>query len=274
MAPTHARAWRAALLLVVSAAGIVGVALHGPIPQDPAYHAFSDRRTLLGVPHFWNVVSNLPFALAGIVGLVVVAQRPRGMLGENALAYGLFFAGAVIVAAGSAYYHLDPTNATLVWDRLAMTIALMAFFDVVIAEHLDARFARRALLPLVGIGIASVAYWAVSERHGAPDLRPYAVVQFLPLVLVPMILLLYPSRLTGVRVHWLILACYAVAKGFELADGPVHRALGAVSGHTLKHGAAAAGVFVLAWGLRRRVPAGAGPGEPITTSPTRRRAPG
>ncbi|RPJ59548.1 MAG: hypothetical protein EHM24_27820 [Acidobacteria bacterium] len=29
------------------------------IPQDPSYHHFADQRTILGVPHFWNVASNL-----------------------------------------------------------------------------------------------------------------------------------------------------------------------------------------------------------------------
>ena len=227
--------------------GIAGVALSGPIPQDPAYHAFSDQREILGVPHFWNVVSNVPFALAGILGLCVIARRPRGMIAENALAYVLFFAGAILIAAGSGYYHLNPTNETLLWDRLPMTISLMAFFDVVIGEHVGARLARRALLPLVAVGIASAAWWGLSE-----DLRPYAIVQFLPMVLIPLILILYPSRLTGVSLLWSVLACYALAKIFELLDAPIYRALGIVSGHTLKHVAAAGAVFVLALGLRSR----------------------
>jgi hypothetical protein len=252
---------RLVLLIAVAVVATICVIAYGPIPQDPAYHAFSDQRTILGIPHFWNVVSNVPFAVAGIVGLTVVARRPAGMIAGNARAYVLFFAGAVLIAFGSTWYHLDPTNGTLLWDRLPMTISLMAFFDVIVGEHVDARFARRALLPLVAVGIASAAYWGVSERLGRSDLRPYAIVQFLPLLLIPIILLTYPSRFTSVSVHWLILGCYGIAKVLELFDGPIHRALGVTSGHPLKHVAAAAAMFVLAWGLDRRVP------RPVGESP-------
>jgi hypothetical protein len=245
---------RLVLLVAVAVVATIALVAYGPIPQDPAYHAFSDQRTILGIPHFWNVVSNVPFAIAGLLGLAVVARRPAGMIAENALAYALFFAGAVLIAVGSSWYHLSPTSATLVWDRLPMTISLMAFFDIVIGEHVDARFARRALLPLVAIGIASAAYWGISERFGRSDLRPYAIVQFLPLLLIPIMLVAYPSQFSKVFVHWLILGCYAVAKVFELLDGPVHRALGVMSGHPLKHVTAAAAMFVLVWGLNRRAP--------------------
>jgi hypothetical protein len=245
---------RRLMLPSVAVVAAIGVVAYGPIPQDPAYHAFSDQRTILGIPHFWNVVSNAPFAIAGILGLAVVARRPTGMIAENALAYVLFFAGAVLIAFGSSWYHLSPTNATLVWDRLPMTISLMAFFDLVIGEHVDVRFARRALLPLVAIGIASAAYWGISERLGRSDLRPYAIVQFLPLLLIPIMLVAYPSRLTRVAVLWVILGCYGLAKVFELLDGPIHRMVGVVGGHPLKHLAAAAAIFVFVWGLDRRAP--------------------
>ena len=42
---------------------LIGLGFLPPIAQDPLYHAFADQRALLGVPHFWNVVSNLPFVL-------------------------------------------------------------------------------------------------------------------------------------------------------------------------------------------------------------------
>jgi hypothetical protein len=242
------------LLLAIAAIATVVVVAYGPIPQDPAYHAFADQRTILGIPHFWNVVSNLPLAIAGILGLAVIARRPPGMIAENALAYVVFFAGAVLIAAGSSWYHLDPTNSTLVWDRLPMTLSLMAFFDIVIGEHVDVRFAKRALLPLVAVGIASAAYWGISEHLGRSDLRPYAIVQFLPLLLIPIIVAAYPSRLTQVSVLWAILGFYGIAKLFELLDLPIHRALGVIGGHPLKHLAAAAAIFVLVWGLDRRAP--------------------
>ena len=62
------------LLAVVTLVTVVALLRHGPIPQDPAYHAFADTRRIAGIPNFWNVVSNLPFLLAGLYGL---ARRSR-----------------------------------------------------------------------------------------------------------------------------------------------------------------------------------------------------
>jgi len=41
-----------------------------PIPQDLNDHGFTDDRTILGVPNFLNVVSNLPFLVVGAAGIV------------------------------------------------------------------------------------------------------------------------------------------------------------------------------------------------------------
>ena len=111
---------------------IVVVFFIPPIPQDPAYHDFVDQRTLHGVPNFWNVASNLPFVIAGLLGLLVLLGRKPlpGGLPELKWAYVVFFAGVLLTGFGSAYYHLDPTNESLVWDRLPMTLAFMAFFPL------------------------------------------------------------------------------------------------------------------------------------------------
>ena len=49
-------------------ASLAALPLLPPIPQDQSYHRFADQRTLLGVPNFWNVVSNLPFIAVGAGG--------------------------------------------------------------------------------------------------------------------------------------------------------------------------------------------------------------
>jgi hypothetical protein len=51
------------------AASLVALLLPPPLPRDQDYHDFADRRTLLGVPNFWNVVSNIPFIVTGALGL-------------------------------------------------------------------------------------------------------------------------------------------------------------------------------------------------------------
>jgi hypothetical protein len=53
------------ILLGLMAASLLGLLLVPAIPQDQAYHQFADQRTLLGIPNFWNVVSNIPFVVVG-----------------------------------------------------------------------------------------------------------------------------------------------------------------------------------------------------------------
>src|ERR1700746_1848008 len=56
-------------LLVLMVMSLAVLLLLPPIPQDQSYHQFADQRTLLGIPNFWNVVSNLPFLVVGAAGL-------------------------------------------------------------------------------------------------------------------------------------------------------------------------------------------------------------
>ena len=56
---------RIPVLLLVTACGIMVALLLPPIAQPPGYHDFADQRSLFGIPHIWNVLSNLAFVLAG-----------------------------------------------------------------------------------------------------------------------------------------------------------------------------------------------------------------
>ncbi len=207
------------------------------------------------MPNGWDVLSNLPFLLVGLLGLFSLCRgRAPGCLSALRPAYICFFAGTALVGLGSAYYHLAPTNETLVWDRLPMTVAFMAFFSIVVGEHLGANKGARLLVPLLIVGGLSVVYWALTERAGHGDLRPYIFVQFVPLLLVPVILLLFPSALSGSGYFWGVLAAYGVAKALEHWDVPIFHALGGLSGHTLKHLAAALGTFFVWLAVTRRRP--------------------
>jgi hypothetical protein len=84
------------------------------------------------------------------------------------------------------------------------------------------------------LGAASVAYWAWSERQGAGDLRPYGLVQFLPVLLLPLILLIFPGSRSSARWLWGTVALYVVAKVAEQLDRPMYDTLG-FSGHSIKH---------------------------------------
>jgi ceramidase len=224
-----------------------------PIPQDPGYHDFADQRTLFGIPHFWNVVSNLPFVMVGLVGMRKVGRgRLQGGLPDLRANYFLFFLGMVLIGLGSGYYHLAPSNRTLVWDRLPMAVSFMAFFSAVLGEHWSGRLGQSVLAPLVLLGVLSVLYWYGTELTGHGDLRPYALVQFLPGLLLPVLLLGFPSAVAGSGYVWAVLAAYTLSKILEWQDAAVLQVLGQLSGHSLKHVSAAAAGYLFLVALERR----------------------
>lgn len=237
-------------LLVLAGVGVaaaVWLLARPPFAQDRAYHAFADQRPLLGLPHCLNVVSNLPFLVVGALGLIRFekCRQPYSSRPAWLSPYGLFFVGVGLTAAGSTYYHLDPINDRLVWDRLPMTVAFMALFSALIGERIDTRLGERLLWPLVALGLASVGYWHWSEQQGHGDLRYYYLVQFYPMLAIPLLLVLFPARYTR-SADWLIaLACYVLAKIVEHRDPEVYRLGQWVSGHTLKHLLAALGAYFI-----------------------------
>jgi hypothetical protein len=234
-------------LLVLTALLALGTILtQGPIPQDVSYHLFVDTREIGSIPNFWNVVTNIPFAIVGLLGIYQSrSPRTQGILHQARTAYILLFFGTFLIAFGSSYYHLAPDNQTLVWDRLPMTIAFMALFSIIISEFVSIRSGKALLLPLILAGILSVVYWHLSEIRGQGDLRFYALVQFYPMLASPIILVCFHSRCSHVQAYWWLLLLYTLAKLFELLDGEVFELLGFISGHSLKHLTAALGLYVL-----------------------------
>jgi len=223
------------------------------IPQDPAYHEFSDTRHILGIPNFWNVASNLPFLMIGAAGLLHLSRHAEQLRATGlATAYAVFFAGVLLTAFGSSWYHLAPANITLIWDRLPMTIGFGALISIIIGEFVAIRIAQHLLLPLLILGFGSVAYWAWSEAQGAGDLRPYAIVQFLPMLLIPVILFRYRTQQGAAHYYWWMLVCYLLAKLLEYFDGAIFDFGQLISGHSLKHVAAAATAGILLLALQRR----------------------
>ena len=233
------------IFIGISLVAVTAMFFIPPIPQDPLYHQFADNNSFLSIPNTLNVLTNLVFAGVGALGLYwLLLRKSLLVLNEIHSAYLLFFAGLILVAIGSGYYHWAPDNLTLIWDRLPMTIAFMAFFSILLAERISIPLARRLLPLLLTAGIASVVYWYYSEQIGQGDLRPYALIQLLPIVLTPLILLMFPSRFTRSADIWWFLVCYLIAKVFEQLDGQLFDWLVVISGHSLKHIAAGIGCLV------------------------------
>ena len=241
------------LLMSLILIGLVAIFVI-PVSQDPEYHNFEDKRKYYGIMNFWNVVTNIPFIIIGITGFFKIHKRRlSGFLSDLSRAYLAFFTGLVLTGFGSGYYHLNPSNSTLVGDRMAITITFMSFLVLIIGESISIKTASRLLVPLIFLGLSSVIYWNITENLGKGDLRFYALVQFLPIVLIPLILLLYGSCLSGRRWILAIVLVYGVAKVAEIFDEKIFELMG-FSGHSLKHLIAAFGAFLFLRGLELRKP--------------------
>jgi hypothetical protein len=233
---------RRLIVLAVGLAATLGLLLFDRIPQDAKYHLFADTDTLGSVPNFWNLTSNWPFL---VVGAFALWRLPRLAVSESLPAYSVLSVGIMLVGFGSAYYHYAPSTQTLFWDRLPMTVAFMGLFSLLLGERVISNYKNTTLVLLVACGIAAVLYWSWTEASGRGDLRPYAVVQFLPLVLMPLILALFPRKYLDSRLLLCALAWYLLAKALEQYDHQILSVVGVIGGHPLKHIAAAIGALCL-----------------------------
>ena len=247
------------LLLLLALTALVGVTavLLPPIPQPQSYHLFADQRSLLGIPHFADVISNFPFAIVGICGLLFLFRcrsgTPQFVDPRERWPYLLVFVGIFLTAFGSSYYHRSPSNASLVWDRLPMTIAFMSMVAAVIAERISLRLGLWLLPILVLVGLSSVLQWYSSEAQGQGDLRFYGAVQVYSALVLLLALFLPPSYTRGPDLA-VVVGFYALAKALEALDKPIFSLGQIVSGHTLKHLAAATAAYWILRMLEKRRP--------------------
>jgi hypothetical protein len=221
---------------------LLGLLLVPPIPQSQIYHGFADRRTLFGIPNFWNVVSNLPFILVGALGLWKVRRD---------LSASIFFLGVFLTGFTSSYYHWAPNDWGLFWDRLPMTFAFMAILANVIEERVDERVGKLLLWPLVALGVLSLLIWMRVD-----DLRLYAWVQFFPCIALPLMFWLLPPKYTGTYYWFIAAGFYLLAKLLEHYDAAIYSALRVMSGHPIKHVAAACACYAIYLAFRKRQPIG------------------
>jgi hypothetical protein len=236
------------LLALAAALPTTGIWFFEPIAQDKGYHCFADHRGFFGVPNFMDVVSNIGFVFVGVLGMWRLGQpSAAGWFHDprEGWVWRVIFLGVALTGIGSGYYHLDPTSPTLVWDRLPMTLVTTPIFAALVCERISVRGGLALLGPLVLAGMGSVAYWAWSEAAGRGDLRPYALAQYLPLLLVPLVLGLFGARYTRAAGYLWAVGWYALAKLGEELDGRIFALGGLVSGHTLKHLLAAVALYGL-----------------------------
>lgn len=217
--------------------GLLALAVFAPpLAQSASHHAFADGRAFGGIPHAMDVLSNLPFVAWGLAGLACLRRGPQPQVptawGRHA---ALFFTGLLVTAAGSTWYHLRPDDAGLLIDRLGMVLAFAGLLGLAVGDRISDRAGRAMAGAVLLLGPLAAFIWAWSG-----NVLPWAVVQFGGMLLACLLALRAPVH-AGLAVRLgMVVAIYGLAKLFELADHAIFDATGGlVSGHSLKHVAAA-----------------------------------
>ena len=150
------------------------------------------------------------------------------------------------LAAGELHLRLLKT-----WGTGSGLIGRLSSVD---HKVIGTRYILTAFAFLILGGLAAVVVW-----HRSGNVAPWAVVQFGGMALVLALALTRPvPSAAGLELGWVI-ALYALAKAFELADQPIYEATHhLVSGHSLKHLTAALAGLPVLHALRGRRGAGRG----------------
>lgn len=219
-------------------------ALFTPAMPAAAWHIphFVDGRAWLGVPNAGDVLSNLAFLAMGVWGTERLRARHDAPVGAS-----WFFVGLILTCLGSGFYHLDPDMPQrLIADRLGMAVAFAGFLGIAVSERISVRAGEAVLVLMMVAGL--LAAWVARE-----NLTPWVVVQFGGMALAAGLALTRPRPgALGVPLGGVIVF-YVLAKLFELGDATIFEATGhIVSGHTLKHLAAALAAWPVIRALRDR----------------------
>ncbi|KAG9455672.1 hypothetical protein H6P81_000180 [Aristolochia fimbriata] len=203
------------------------------IPPSANHHLFADMRNFFGVPNTLNVITNFPFLVVGIVGLVLTLHGNYLGISLRGEIWGwiLFYAGITATAFGSAYYHLKPDDTRILWDQLPMMIAITSLFSCSIIERVNEKIGVTCLLSLLIIVLMSITY-----ERAFNDLRICMMVHLIPCVAIPAMALLFPPKYTLSRYWFWASGFYFLAKLESLADKKIYRVNRyMISGHSLEH---------------------------------------
>lgn len=222
--------------IIIASIGAIFL-LFNPVSQPQSYHHFGDERTWIGISNTLNVLSNIPLALAGMWGLFLLRHRKKNLFVDKKekLPWIGISLGLILTALCSAWYHLAPDNARLVWDRISMTIVFMSLITVLIQDRINFRLGLNLWPLLIFLGIYSVLHWYFGELHGTGDLRLYLIIQGYT-VLIALSMLFFSSHYTRSWELAIVILFYGLAKVFEMFDWQIYDVTNKIiSGHTLKH---------------------------------------
>ncbi len=227
------------------------------IPAPASYHDFADKRRFIGIPNFFDVLTNLPFLVIGLWGLFVVLNDKNRSFFLNTRAkipLVLFFSGLPLVFLGSCYYHLAPSEGPLLWDRIPIVLAFSALFSVFVSDRIDIRIGLFYAMPLLmALSLLSLTWHHMSLPSGG-DLRFYILVQLYPIMALPLLCRIRsPNGATTEKHLWKMIVWYGFAKILELGDHIIFSATdGLISGHSLKHLASATAAAMVVFMIKEK----------------------
>jgi hypothetical protein len=222
-----------------------------PLPFDPKYHEFADKRIFLGVPHFFDVMSNVPYLIFGLMGIYFSFQSYKEK--KISWPFFFFFTGIFYVCFGSIYYHLHPTTERLIWDRVPMTFAFMGLLVGLMDQFIWEKSTKYFLIPFLLLGLFSVFYWYHLEIQNNGDQRLYFWVQSIPLIMICFCLFNSKPFFKKTKFYFYALLFYLVSKIFEFNDHKIFLITdNYLSGHTLKHLSSSFSIFLILSGLKKR----------------------
>ncbi|XP_077211560.1 uncharacterized protein LOC143846854 [Tasmannia lanceolata] len=203
------------------------------IPHSPTHHLFADMRNFFGVPNTLNVISNFPFLIIGVLGLVLCLHGDYLGISLRGEIWGwvFFYAGITSWAFGSAYYHLKPDDVRVLWDRLPMMIAVTSLFSSFVIERVNERIGVTCLFSLLLFVLVSIAYERTFD-----DLRLSMMFHFIPCIAIPAMAFLFPPKYTHSRFWFWAAGFYLLAKFEAFADKKIYSVNRyIISGHSLEH---------------------------------------
>lgn len=212
---------------------------------------FADTRSWLGIESFSDVLSNIGFIFIGFWGIAVSLKGLHSQIQIDrthdwALALMLFIS-IFLTGLGSGYFHLNPSNQTLIWDRLPMVMGFSALVGLLVSDRFTRATGRAAFFAMILMGAASIFFWIESQSATS-----YSVLQAATILICLGLPIFFPVGRIPNRAIYLAVGTYAIAKIFELGDALIFQATGLVGGHALKHLMAALAMLFILKGLNQK----------------------
>lgn len=202
-----------------------------PLHQDLLYHNFADQRYLTIIPHWGDVLTNLSFA---IVGLLLFLQYRKNLECYNGqhIVFNCFCFACFSLFLGSGYYHWTPNNFGLFLDRFTMLLGFaLILLDTCIRYNIFSP--KNIIFKIITIELLfliTLLPWLFFDR-----LELYVFAQFFVMSVMP--LLAIKNWLEGGNQYkhiFLMFLFYSLAKFFEFYDSFFYQ-LFQFSGHSIKH---------------------------------------